>query len=91
MAAISRCILRWDNRSRSAWWIVPTGRTQAIFVSRGPIQRPLRLASLLVDTAGGQLTRSPALDSLDSAEADRLADKLLVQYRAARATLPRPA
>lgn len=71
-------------------WIVPTGRTQTIFVSRGPVQRPLRLASLLVDTAGGQLTRSPALDSLDSAVADRLADSLLAQYHAARAALPRP-
>ena len=37
---------------RRELWIVPYEKTQTIRVSRGPVQRALRLADLLLDTAG---------------------------------------
>ena len=72
---------------RRRLWILPHVKTQAIFVSRGPIQRPLGLASLLVDTAGGQLVRTPEIADLDAAEAERAADRLLLLYSEARAVM----
>lgn len=66
-------------------WTIPCGRAQTIHVSAGPLQRRLRLGSLLLDTAGASLMRSPEIVDLDSAEADRLAKRLLSLFHAARA------
>ncbi len=65
-------------------WIIPVGKAQTIFVTRGPVQRQLRLASLLVDTAGARIGVSQAVADLDSADADRLADRLLGLFNEAR-------
>ena len=64
--------------------IIPFGRTQAISVWSGPLQRRLRLATLLVDTAGASLLASPEIIDLDSGNADHLYDRLLALYRDAR-------
>ena len=68
-------------------WVIPYAKTQAIFLARGPIQRPLRLASVLLDTAGGQLIGSPEIVDLDSDEAGRVADSLLRRFGEARAVI----
>jgi putative membrane protein len=68
-------------------WIVPFEKAQTIRLSRGPIQRPLRLASLLVDTAGSGALRSPAMADLDEAEAEAMADRLLALFYEARARI----
>jgi putative membrane protein len=72
---------------RRRLWIVPYEKTQAIRVSGGPIQRPLRLASLLLDTAGSGSLRSPEMHDLDEAEAEAMADRLYVLFLAARARI----
>jgi putative membrane protein len=66
-------------------WIVPYEKAQTIRVSRGPIQRPLRLSNLLVDTAGSGALRSPEMHDLDEAEAEAMADRLLALFYEARA------
>lgn len=73
---------------RRRFWIIPVGKTQTIFVTRGPIQERLRLASLLVDTAGAQVMPSPIVADLDSAEADRLAGRLLGLFNLRRRGAP---
>ena len=65
--------------------VIPFGRTQAISVWRGPLQRRLNLATLLVDTAGASLLASPEIVDLDDRDADALYDRLLRLFRAARA------
>jgi putative membrane protein len=65
-------------------WTLPFGRTQTLLVGRGPLQRRLRLATLLMDTAGASLFRSPEIVDLDGSEADALADRLLGLYHRAR-------
>ena len=72
---------------RRRTWVIPYEKTQAIFLARGPIQRPLRLASVLLDTAGGQLIGSPEIVDLDAAEAERVADSLLRLFGDARAVI----
>lgn len=68
-------------------WILPYDKAQTIRVARGPLQRRLRLASLLVDTAGASATRSPEMVDLDGAEADSMADELLARFYMRRAAL----
>ena len=68
--------------------IVPFGRTQAISVWRGPLQRRLNLATLLVDTAGASLLASPEIVDLDSQDADALYDRLLALFRESRGRAP---
>jgi putative membrane protein len=68
-------------------WIVPYEKAQTIRVSRGPIQRALRLSNLLLDTAGSGALRSPEMHDLDEAEAERMADRLLALFYEARARL----
>ena len=70
--------------------IIPFGRTQTISVWRGPLQRRLRLASLLVDTAGAPLIRPPEIVDLDARDAEALSDRLLGLYYQARARLRAP-
>ncbi|MBX3561566.1 MAG: PH domain-containing protein [Sphingomonas sp.] len=66
-------------------WIIPFEKAQTINVSRGPLQRPLALASLLVDTAGGSGLYNQAIVDLDARDAERLADRLLALFYPARA------
>ena len=70
-------------------WIVPYEKAQTIRLARGPVQRRLRLASLLVDTAGASTTRSPEMVDLDEAEAETMTDELLARFYRQRATLRR--
>lgn len=72
---------------RRRLWIIPVGRAQTIFVTRGPLQRRLRLASLLVDTAGARIGSSQAVADLDADAADRLAGQLLGLFHQARLAL----
>lgn len=76
---------------RRRLWIVPYEKTQTIRVSRGPIQRALRLSDLLVDTAGSGVLRSPGMHDLDEGEAQAMADRLYASFQAARARLRSPA
>lgn len=69
---------------RRKLWIVPYEKTQTIRVSRGPVQRALRLSDLLVDTAGSGALRSPEMHDLDEGEAERMADRLYALFQDAR-------
>lgn len=66
-------------------WSIPFARTQTIHVAAGPLQRRLRLATLLVDTAGASMLRAPEIVDLDGKEGERLADRLLALFYAAGA------
>jgi putative membrane protein len=72
---------------RRRLWIVPYEKTQTIRVSRGPVQRPLRLSNLLVDTAGSGALRSPEMHDLDENEAEAMAGRLYALFLAARARM----
>ncbi|WP_114951994.1 PH domain-containing protein [Sphingosinicella terrae] len=65
-------------------WIIPFEKAQTISVTQGPVQRRLRLASLLLDTAGASSMRSPEIVDLDAAEAEALAAKLLSLFHRSR-------
>lgn len=65
-------------------WIVPFERAQVIEVARGPVQRPLRLASLIVDTAGASAVRSAEIVDLDARDAAVLSADLLARFHRAR-------
>jgi putative membrane protein len=65
--------------------IMPYARAQAITVSAGPIQCPLGLASVIVDTAGAPAARTLALIDLDDRVARALADRLLALLKEHRA------
>jgi putative membrane protein len=58
-------------------WTIPFEKTQTIVVSSGPVQRRLRLASLLVDTAGAAVIRAPEIVDLDAGDAGALQERLL--------------
>ncbi|HEV2817320.1 MAG TPA: PH domain-containing protein [Allosphingosinicella sp.] len=79
-----RALFVADGLLRRKLWIVPYEKTQTIQVSRGPVQRALRLASLLLDTAGAGALRSPEMHDLDQAEAGRMADRLYALFQGAR-------
>jgi putative membrane protein len=66
-----------DGLFKRRLWIIPFDKAQTISVTRGPLQRRLGLASLLVDTAGASIVRTPEIVDLDGVEADRLAGRLL--------------
>jgi putative membrane protein len=59
-------------------------KVQTIGVTRGPVQRALRLATLVVDTAGASAGRPFAMADLDEAEADAMADRLYGAFQQAR-------
>jgi putative membrane protein len=67
--------------------IMPYEKIQIIAVSRGPLQRGLALATILVDTAGAQPMRGLRMAHLDAGEADAGADRLHAAFLAARAAL----
>jgi len=72
---------------RRRLWVVPFEKAQTIRLARGPLQRGLGLASLLVDTAGASTMRSPEMVDLDGDEADALALRLLELFHRRRATV----
>ena len=93
-------VLRWRKHARALGdralfvssgllkrrlWIVPYEKAQTIRVSRGPIQRALKLSNLLLDTAGSGALRSPEMHDLDEDEAEMMADRLLALFYDARA------
>lgn len=65
-------------------WIVRFERLQALAHSAGPVQRRLRLASLMIDSAGAPANGAPALVDLDAGVAQQLAARLLALAEAAR-------
>ncbi len=66
-------------------WVMPHEKLQTLSVSRGPIQRRLRLATLIADTAGASAMRPLQMQDLDAAEAEAKADGLYAAFRRARA------
>jgi putative membrane protein len=65
-------------------WILPYERIQSISVTRGPLQRRLRLATIAADTAGASLFRSPHIVNLPAPDAARIAARLLAEHKRAR-------
>ena len=63
-------------------WIIPFEKAQTISVVRGPLQRRLRLASLLVDTAGAPAMRPLKMVDMDAGAAEGEADALYAAFRA---------
>ncbi len=60
----------WQTESR-----VPISRVQHLDLKRGPLQRGLRLATLVIHTAGTRMA-AVAVSGLDSDDAERLRDRL---------------
>jgi hypothetical protein len=60
----------WQSESR-----VPVSRVQHLDLKRGPLQRGLRLATLVIHTAGTRMA-AVAVSGLDSDDAERLRDRL---------------
>lgn len=67
--------------------VLPYEKTQTIAVSRGPIQRAMRLATLLIDTAGATAMHNVRMIDLDEKEADAEADRVYRAFLAARALI----
>lgn len=57
---------QWETR-------VPASRVQHLDLKRGPLERPHRLASLVLHTAGTRLS-AVSISGLDDADAERLRD-----------------
>jgi hypothetical protein len=57
---------QWETR-------VPTSRVQHLDIKRGPLERPHRLASLVLHTAGTRMS-AVSISGLDEADAERLRD-----------------
>ena len=66
-------------------WAMPHEKLQTVSVSRGPIQRRLRLATLVADTAGASAMRPLQMQDLDAAVAEAKADGLYAAFARARA------
>ena len=60
----------WQTESR-----VPISRVQHLDLKRGPLQRGLRLATLVIHTAGTRMA-AVAVAGLDNDDAERLRDRL---------------
>lgn len=60
----------WRTESR-----VPVSRVQHLDLKRGPLQRGLRLATLVIHTAGTRMA-AVSVSGLDSSDAERLRDRL---------------
>lgn len=67
---------------RGRWWRietrVPISRVQHVDLKRGPIERSLALATLVIHTAGTRLA-TVSVSGLDSGDAERLRDRLARQ------------
>ena len=70
---------------RTTTW-VPLEKAQSIRWVQGPVQRRLRLASVLVDVAGRRVTAG--IRDRTAAEAEEILRRLPAQARAARARVP---
>ena len=68
-------------------WLMPHEKLQTISVSRGPVQRPLRLATLTADSAGAPAMRPLAIEDLDAGEAEAMANRLYASFLRARALI----
>jgi membrane protein YdbS with pleckstrin-like domain len=65
-------------------WIVRYEKLQTISTSRVPLQRALRLASLVPDTAGAALFGAPEIEDMPQRDAEPLAARLLSLHYSAR-------
>ena len=70
---------------RRRTWIVPYDKLQTLAVTRGPLQRPLGLATLAIDTAGAPALSPPEIPDLFAADAEALARELLDRFYPSRA------
>ena len=77
------CVMTRSGRLRRVTCWVPLGKVQSFREVQGPVQRRLRLASVHLDTAGGNV--HAILRDRDAAEADRVLVELVDLARAARA------
>ena len=65
--------------------LMPHEKIQTISVARGPIQRSLRLATLIADTAGAPAMRPLQMEDMDASAAEAEADALYAAFLRARA------
>lgn len=65
-------------------WTLPFGKLQTLLRSQGPLQRRLRLETLLVDTAGAPALNAPDIIDLDETASQELSARLLARFRTAR-------
>jgi putative membrane protein len=77
------CVMTRSGRLRRVTCWVPLGKVQSFREVQGPVQRRLRLASVHLDTAGGNV--HAVLRDRDAAEADDALVELVDLARAARA------
>lgn len=67
---------------RGHWWrnetLIPISRVQHLDLKRGPLERGLKLATLVVHTAGTRMA-ALSLSGLDTVDAERLRDTLARQ------------
>ena len=77
------CVMTRSGRLRRVTCWVPLGKVQSLREVQGPVQRRLQLASVHLDTAGGNV--HAILRDRDAAEADRVLVELVDLARAARA------
>jgi putative membrane protein len=78
------CVVTRSGRLRRVTCWVPLGKVQSFREVQGPVQRLLDLASVHVDTAGGNV--HAILRDRDAAEAGSVLAELIDNARAARAT-----
>lgn len=84
VAVSGRALLLRSGRVRRRLVIVPHERTQSLNVFQGPIQRRLRLASLVAHSTAGPV--SPRVDHLDAGTAGLLLMEQAERARQARAS-----
>lgn len=82
-----RALFVSDGLLRRRLWIVPFEKLQTLELSRSPLQRWLRLATIRIDTAGASALRHPAIVDLDARDADALSERLLRLFHVRRASL----
>jgi len=82
----ARCALTQSGRLRRATDIVPLSKVQSLRWVEGPVQRPLRLATVHLDTAGRNV--HAVLRDRDSDEAQTLMSRLPELCRTARQQEP---
>ena len=66
-------------------WVIPYDKLQTVTITRGPLQRPLGLATLAIDTAGAPVLGAPEIPDLFARDAEALARTLLDRFYPARA------
>lgn len=68
-------------------WIMPYEKLQTVGTQRGPLQRPLGLATVAPDTAGASSFEAPRVADLRRGDAEALAARILAAFYEARARL----